>query len=167
MRDPPGQGQGGEILLAIWFIPGPLWPVVTTLPLNLSINEKRDTSHHQTCSTKFTVIQRRDLLPLGNSFNKLWPVSDCSRNESRLVTCGEGEVCATLIQHHRPDSGSCRHHQNYFIWAVKSIFWLSVKPLTPNQQRPLPMSWLRWQRDIHCVKMQIISGWQRKVQMLV
>ena len=31
--------------------------------------------------------------------------SDCARNGSKLVTCGEGEVCATLMQHHKPDSG--------------------------------------------------------------
>ena len=51
------------------------------------------------------------------------------------MTCGEGEVCATIIQRHRPDSGEWRHHQNYLIGAVKHIFWLSSywRPVSKGQ----------------------------------
>ena len=67
--------------------------------------------------------------------NQLWPISDCSRNESRLVRCGEGEVCATIIQRDRPESGMWRHLQNYFIGVVKPFLLLSIhwRPVSKGQ----------------------------------
>ena len=149
MRDPPGQGQGGEIL-AIWFIPGRgpglLWPAVTTSPLDLSINEKRDTSHHQTCSTNFTVIQK--------GFIATWKQLKHIMTHFRLFAEWE-QTCDMR------GGGGLRHHhsasQTRLRWVVSSselfhwggeTYFLTVHLLTPSQQRPVPMSWLGGQRDI-------------------
>ena len=73
------------------------------------------------------------------------------------MTCGEGEVCATLIQHHRPDSGSCRHHQSYFIYLGGEIYFLIVCLAIDAQPAEAIANVVAWMAERHCVKMQIIS----------